>query len=85
MVRSWALRAEGLTQAQIAALIGRSQPEVRFHGRSPPAMKLRRRAREARALIGQSGGSHVRVFGRCRGESSMRAPISTCSSTWGHR
>jgi predicted nucleotidyltransferase len=59
--------AEGLTQAQIAAQIGRSQPEVsrllRFHGRGPLAMKLRRRAREVRELIGQSGGSHVRVFG----------------------
>ena len=59
--------AQGLTQAQIARLIGRSQPEVsrllRFHGRSPLAMRLRRQAREVRRLIGYAGGSHVRVFG----------------------
>lgn len=59
--------AQGLTQAQIARLIGRSQPEVsrllRFHGRSALGMQLRRQAREVRRLIGQAGGSHVRVFG----------------------
>ena len=59
--------AQGLTQAQIARLIGRSQPEVsrllRFHGRSPLAMQLRRQAREVRRLIGEAGGNHVRVFG----------------------
>jgi uncharacterized protein len=58
---------EGLTQAQIAALIGRSQPEVsrllRFHGRGPLALRLRRHAREVRELIDQAGGSNVRVFG----------------------
>ena len=58
---------QGLTQAQIAALIGRSQPEVsrllRFHGRGPLALRLRRHAREVRALIDQAGGSNVRVFG----------------------
>lgn len=58
---------QGLTQAQIAALIGRSQPEVsrllRFHGRGPLALRLRRHAREVRELIGQAGGSDVRVFG----------------------
>ena len=58
---------QGLTQAQIAALIGRSQPEVsrllRFHGRGPLALRLRRHAREVRELIGHAGGSNVRVFG----------------------
>lgn len=58
---------QGLTQAQIAGMIGRSQPEVsrllRFHGRGPLAVKLRRHARDVRRLIGESGGSNVRVFG----------------------
>ncbi|MGB8019726.1 MAG: nucleotidyltransferase domain-containing protein, partial [Candidatus Nanopelagicales bacterium] len=58
---------QGLTQAQIAQLIGRSQPEVsrllRFHGRRPLALRLRRHAREVRDLIDQAGGSNVRVFG----------------------
>ena len=58
---------QGLTQKQIAQLIGRSQPEVsrllRFHGRSPLALRLRRHSREVRRLIDQAGGSNVRVFG----------------------
>ena len=58
---------QGLTQKQIAQLIGRSQPEVsrllRFHGRSPLALRLRRHSREVRHLIDQAGGSNVRVFG----------------------
>lgn len=58
---------QGLTQAQIAQLIGRSQPEVsrllRFHGRGPLALRLRRHAREVRDLIDQAGGSNVRAFG----------------------
>jgi hypothetical protein len=49
---------QGLTQAQIAQLIGRSQPEVsrllRFHGRGPLARRLRRHAREVRELIVQA-------------------------------
>ena len=58
---------QGLTQAQIAALIGRSQPEVsrllRFHGRGPLALRLRGHGREVRALIDRAGGSNVRVIG----------------------
>jgi predicted nucleotidyltransferase len=58
---------QGLTQAQIAQLIGRSQPEVsrllRFHGRGRLALRLRQYAREVRELIDQAGGSNVRVFG----------------------
>ena len=58
---------QGLTQARIAQLIGRSQPEVsrllRFHGHGPLALRLRRHAREVRDLIDQAGGSNVRVFG----------------------
>ena len=59
--------AEGMTQTQIAAAIGRSQPEVsrllRFHGTSPRARRVRAHAREIRRLVGQAGGSNVRVFG----------------------
>lgn len=58
---------QGLTQAQIATLIGRSQPEVsrllRFHGRGPLALRLRQYSREVRGLIDEAGGSNVRVFG----------------------
>ena len=62
-----AAAARGVTQAEIAREIGRSQPEVsrllRFHGRSALAMKLRRRASDIRRVVAQSGGSNVRVFG----------------------
>lgn len=58
---------EGLTQAQIAEQIGRSQPEVsrllRFHGTSPLARRLRSRAGQVRQIVGESGGGRVRVFG----------------------
>ena len=56
-----------MTQTQIAAAIGRSQPEVsrllRFHGTSPRARRVRAHAGEIRRLVAQAGGSHVRVFG----------------------
>ncbi len=59
--------AEGMSQVQIARQIGRSQPEVsrllHFHGRTPLAQRLRRQAVEVRRIIGEAGGSHVRVFG----------------------
>lgn len=62
-----AASAEGMTQTEIARAIGRSQPEVsrllRFHGRTPLAMKLRRRAGDVRRVVAESGGSNVRVFG----------------------
>ena len=54
-------------QVEIAIEIGRSQPEVsrllHFHGTSPSARRLRTHAGEIRRLLGQAGGSHVRVFG----------------------
>lgn len=60
-------KAEGMTQAEIARQIGRSQPEVsrllRFHGTSPLARRLRAHAREIRRLVAEAGGSNVRVFG----------------------
>ena len=62
-----AAAASGMTQAQIAAEVGRSQPEVsrllRFHGVSPHAQRLRAASREVRRLIAEAGGRDVRVFG----------------------
>lgn len=59
--------AGGMTQTQIAAVIGRSQPEVsrmlHFHGVTPLARRLRKHARAIRAIIASAGGSNVRVFG----------------------
>lgn len=59
--------ADGMTQAQIAAAIGRSQPEVsrllHFHGTTPLARVLRRHAGEIRKIVTAAGGSDVRVFG----------------------
>lgn len=82
---------EGMTQAQIAAEIGRSQPEVsrllHFHGTSKLSLKLRRHAAEVRRIVADAGGSHVRVFGSvatgqdCEGSDidllfSMGTPLS---------
>lgn len=59
--------ASGMTQAQIAEQIGRSQPEVsrllRFHGTSPLARRLRRHSADVRRIVSEYGGSRVRVFG----------------------
>ncbi|MFT4030247.1 MAG: nucleotidyltransferase domain-containing protein [Protaetiibacter sp.] len=59
--------ATGMTQAEIATEIGRSQPEVsrllRFHGSTPLAHRLRANAREVRRLVAEIGGRNVRVFG----------------------
>jgi len=59
--------ASGMTQAEIAAEIGRSQPEVsrllHFHGTSAVARRLRRHANEVKRLVAGVGGSNVRVFG----------------------
>ena len=61
-----AAAAEGMSQNEIARAIGRSQPEVsrllRFHGRSPLGMRLRKRAIEVRRLVAEAGGSNVRVL-----------------------
>lgn len=58
---------DGMTQAEIAREIGRSQPEVsrllRFHGTSPRALSLRRHRDEVRRLVRDAGGRNVRVFG----------------------
>ena len=59
--------AQGMTQTQIAAAIGRSQPEVsrllRFHGITSSAMRLRRKRAEIIGQVKAAGGSNVRVFG----------------------
>jgi predicted nucleotidyltransferase len=59
--------AGGMTQAEIAEQIGRSQPEVnrllRFHGSSPRARALRDHSARIRAAIKNAGGAKVRVFG----------------------
>ena len=59
--------ADGMTQAEIAAQIGRSQPEVnrllRFHGSTPRARALREHSARIRAAIKEAGGARVRVFG----------------------
>ena len=56
-----------MSQTQIAAEIGRSQPEVsrllHFHGTSPLARRLRKQSSEIRRIIAKAGGSNVRVFG----------------------
>lgn len=59
--------AGGMTQAEIAREIGRSQPEVsrllRFHGTGPRAMALRKHRADIIWLVEEAGGSNVRVFG----------------------
>lgn len=65
--------SSGMSQAQIAQEIGRSQPEVsrllRFHGTTTLARRLRAARGEVRRLVHEAGGSRVRVFGSvARGE-----------------
>lgn len=59
--------AGGMTQQQIAAEIGRSQPEVsrllRFHGATPLGRRLRAARTPVLRAIADAGGSQVRVFG----------------------
>lgn len=62
-----AAHAAGMTQADIAQEIGRSQPEVsrllRFHGTSPRARALRKHRSSIANLVKGAGGSNLRVFG----------------------
>ena len=57
----------GLSQKEIARLIGRSQPEVsrllHFHGTTPLARRLRAARRQVIETVKAAGGSNVRVFG----------------------
>lgn len=83
--------SEGMTQAQIAEQIGRSQPEVsrllRFHGTTPLARRLRTSRSAILRLVSDAGGEQVRVFGSvARGDDDggsdidllfvMRRPLS---------
>ena len=83
--------AAGMTQAQIAQQIGRSQPEVsrllRFHGTTPLARRLRAARPQILRLVQDAGGEQVRVFGSvARGDDGkgsdvdllfvMRRPLS---------
>ncbi len=56
-----------MTQQQIAAAIGRSQPEVSLrlncHGSSPLAKRTMASRKEVIALVWQAVGRNVRVFG----------------------
>lgn len=68
LIRAVRLAAgRGMTQAEIARQIGRSQPEVsrllRFHGTTPLARNLRHHAARIRRLVADAGGDKVRVFG----------------------
>ncbi len=70
----------GLSQRQIAAAMGRSQPEVsrllRFHGRSPLARSLERYRSAVLSRLARSGAHHVRVFGSVsRGEDGPTSDI----------
>ncbi|MGC1208387.1 MAG: nucleotidyltransferase domain-containing protein [Ornithinimicrobium sp.] len=62
-----AAAASGMSQREIAKEIGRSQPEVsrllRFHGTSPLGRRLRSARSEVLRIVGEAGGSNVRVFG----------------------
>ena len=59
--------AAGMTQTQIAAEIGRSQPEVsrllRFHGTSSLGRRVRKHAAEVKRLGAGAGGRNGRGFG----------------------
>ena len=72
--------AAGMTQAQIAEQIGRSQPEVsrllRFHGTTPLARRLRAARPEVLRLVHDAGGQHVRVFGSvARGDDDEESDV----------
>jgi hypothetical protein len=72
--------AAGMTQAQIAEQIGRSQPEVsrllRFHGTTPLARRLRAARPEVLRLVHDAGGEQVRVFGSvARGDDDEESDV----------
>lgn len=78
--------AQGMTQAQIAREIGRSQPEVsrllRFQGTSPLARRLRAHRSDVLRIIGAAGGRDVRVFGSlAEGADGSRSDVDLVA-TW---
>jgi uncharacterized protein len=78
--------AGGMTQAQIARQVGRSQPEVsrllRFHGSSALGMRLRRSAGRVRKLVAEAGGVGFESSGRWRRGRMGRIRMWTCCSGW---
>jgi uncharacterized protein len=64
--------AAGMSQRDIAAEIGRSQPEVsrliRFHGSTPLGQRLRASRSEVLDILRASGARDVRVFGSVAAE-----------------
>lgn len=72
--------AAGMTQREIAAAVGRSQPEVarllRFHATTPRGRKLVKYRREVLNLAAEHGFRNVRVFGSvARGEDGPDSDI----------
>lgn len=72
--------AAGLSQREIAAAIGRSQPEVsrllRFHGRTPLGRTLEQHRAAVIRAASEAGVSNVRVFGSvARGEDTADSDI----------
>jgi predicted nucleotidyltransferase len=72
--------AAGMTQREIAAAVGRSQPEVarllRFHATTPRGRKLVKYRREVLHLAAEHGFRNVRVFGSvARGEDGPDSDI----------
>lgn len=72
--------ATGMSQREIAAAVGRSQPEVarllRFHATTPRGRKLVKHRREVIDLAAQYGFRNIRVFGSvARGEDGPESDI----------
>ena len=83
---------QGLTQKQIAQLIGRSQPEVSLPAalsrpKSSGALRLRRHSREVRHLIDQAGGSNPGISPGCDGcrdsGSDVDLAVRSCGTPMG--
>ena len=75
-----AAHRQGFSQREIAAAIGRSQPEVsrllRFRGTSPLAMKLRKSRTDILAIAREFGLKNIEVFRSvARGEDTTESDI----------
>lgn len=72
--------ASGMSQREIAAAVGRSQPEVnrllRFHGTGPNGIRLRKQLPRVKQILRDADLSNARVFGStARGEESDTSDI----------
>ncbi|WP_084102776.1 nucleotidyltransferase domain-containing protein [Demequina sp. NBRC 110051] len=70
----------GMTQAEIARRIGRSQPEVnrllRLHGTSARSRTVRANAARIKAQLAEVGGRDVRIFGStARGDDHAESDV----------